>query len=251
MIKVENLSVSFYKKSLLNKNEFKALKNINFSVKEGESFGLVGESGSGKSTILKAITGLVDIKSGNIEVDDKKILKRDLNFYKELQMVFQDPFASLHPKQTIDSILIEPLIIHKIKNKDERVNKILSQVSLPLKFRFCYPHELSGGQRQRVAIARALIMQPKILLLDEVTSALDVSIQAEILNLLNDLKSELNLTYLLVTHDLNVVAYMCDRVAVMKNAEMVETIKIADNGEMIATEDYTKNLQKSSAQYDW
>lgn len=251
MIEVNQLSVSFYTKNLNKTNEFKALKDISFQVAKGESFGLVGESGSGKSTILKAITGLVDIKSGQININDKPLQQRDKAFYQHLQMVFQDPFASLHPRHTVDRILIEPLIIHQVDDKDRRINEILEQVALPLKYRFCYPHELSGGQRQRVAIARALIMQPKILLLDEVTSALDVSIQAEILNLLNDLKTQLDLTYLLVTHDLNVVAYMCDRVGVMRNAEMVEIVDISASGEMPSTHEYTQSLQKASMNYDW
>ncbi len=251
MIRLEDLCVSFYTRSMGEKTEFQALKEINFEVQPGESFGLVGESGSGKSTILKAITGLVDIASGHIAINGQPLVRRDKRFYQQLQMVFQDPFASLHPKQTIDRILIEPLLINQVADKDRRINETLEQVALPLKYRFCYPHELSGGQRQRVAIARALIMRPKILLLDEVTSALDVSIQAEILNLLNTLKTELDLTYLLVTHDLNVVAYMCDRVAVMHNAELVEIIRVADNGEMPATQAYTQELQASSMTYDW
>lgn len=251
MITIQDLSVSFYTQSLGETTEFQALKHIDFAVKAGESFGLVGESGSGKSTILKAITGLVEIKSGQIEVAGQRLVRRDKDFFRQLQMVFQDPFASLHPKQTIDRILIEPLLIHKVGDKDKRINEVLDRVALPLKYRFCYPHELSGGQRQRVAIARALIMQPKILLLDEVTSALDVSIQAEILNLLNELKTDMDLTYLLVTHDLNVVAYMCDRVAVMHNAELVEIIDVAANGDMLASQDYSKELQQASMTYDW
>lgn len=247
-ITVENLQVEFIQQ---NHKIFVALDDINFTVNVGDSFGLVGESGSGKSTILKAITGLVPIAKGRVCLYNDIIMKHTSEFYKTVQMVFQDPYASLHPRHTIDKTLNEPLVIHGVENKNQRINEVLEQVALPLRYRFSYPHELSGGQRQRVAIARALIMCPKILLLDEVTSALDVSIQAEILNLLNNLKKELDLTYLLVSHDLNLISYMCNRVAVMKNSRLVEVIPISDNGEMPATEDYTKQLQAASESYSF
>lgn len=247
-IAVNNLCVEFKQQ---NHKVFRALNKVNFTVEVGDSFGLVGESGSGKSTILKAITGLVPIAHGTVCLYNDIILKRDSGFYKTVQMVFQDPYASLHPRHTVDKTLNEPLIIHEVDNKNQRINEVLEQVALPLRYRFSYPHELSGGQRQRVAIARALIMQPKILLLDEVTSALDVSIQAEILNLLNTLKKELALTYLLVSHDLNLVSYMCNRVAVMKNSQLVEVIDVSNSGEMPAKEDYTKSLQAASESYSF
>ncbi len=247
-ITVNNLSVEF---SQQNGKVFKALDGVSFAVDIGDSFGLVGESGSGKSTILKAITGLVPIAQGTIDLYNDVIMKRDNDFYKTVQMVFQDPYASLHPRHTIDKTLNEPLIIHGVDNRNQRVNEVLEQVALPLRYRFSYPHELSGGQRQRVAIARALIMQPKILLLDEVTSALDVSIQAEILNLLSVLKKELDLTYLLVSHDLNLVSYMCNRVAVLKNSQLVEVVNVLADGEMAAQADYTKKLQAASASYSF
>ncbi len=245
-IAVNNLCVEFAQQ---NQQVFKALDAVNFAVAVGDSFGLVGESGSGKSTILKAITGLVPIAHGTVCLYNDIIVKRGSDFYKTVQMVFQDPYASLHPRHTVDKTLNEPLLIHGIDKRNERINEVLEQVALPLRYRFSYPHELSGGQRQRVAIARALIMRPKILLLDEVTSALDVSIQAEILNLLKKLKKELDLTYLLVSHDLNLVSYMCNRVAVMKNSRLVEVIDILADGKMPATDDYTKSLQAASESY--
>jgi len=164
-------------------------------------------------------------------------------------MVFQDPFASLHPRHTIDKILSDPLAIYGLKNKEQRINKVMKQVSLPNKFRFRYPHQLSGGQRQRVAIARAIILEPKIMLLDEPTSALDVSIQAEILNLLNQLRQELSLTYLLVSHDLAVVSYMCEQVAVMQQGHLVEILKVDAQG-MQPKSPYTKQLNIAAKGFD-
>ena len=195
----------------------------NFSVADGESFALVGESGSGKSTILKAISGLNDEWTGEIKLFGEKIdPKNRTDISRITQMVFQDPYGSLHPRKTVDTILNEPLAIHGIKDDGTRVLEMLSSVGLDKRYRFRYPHQMSGGQRQRVAIARALMIKPKLLLLDEPTSALDVSVQAEILNLLKKLRKEQNLTFLLVTHDLPVVSFLCDRLAVMKGGEIVE-----------------------------
>ncbi|MGH1416142.1 MAG: ABC transporter ATP-binding protein [Pelagimonas sp.] len=202
-----------------------AVKSASFSVAKGESFGLVGESGSGKSTILRAITGLAPTWSGNISVAGTPIgHKRAKSFFKTVQMVFQDPYASLHPRHSVDQVLGETLQLHGFSDIDKRVATLLDDVGLGQKFRFRYPHQLSGGQRQRVAIARALAPEPTLLLLDEPTSALDVSVQAEILNLLTDLRSEHGLTYLMVSHDLSVVGHMCDRLAVMRNGEIVEVM---------------------------
>jgi len=189
----------------------------------GERCALVGESGSGKSTILKAIMGLAPDWTGSIEVDGKpRSHGPDRAFSRQCQMVFQDPYGSLHPRKTIDATLAEPLLIHGLKNRDARVVELLGEVGLDARFRFRFPHQLSGGQRQRVAIARALALEPKFLLLDEPTSALDVSIQAEILNLLKRLRKERGLTYLMVTHNLPVVAFMCDRLAVMRHGRIEE-----------------------------
>ena len=201
-----------------------AVKGADFTVMEGESFGLVGESGSGKSTILRAITGLAPQWSGSIHVEGRELSgpKRDRAFFRTVQMVFQDPYASLHPRHTVDQVLSETLRLHGLDNIEERVTTLLNDVGLSQRFRFRYPHQLSGGQRQRVAIARALAGEPDILLLDEPTSALDVSVQAEVLNLLTNLRAQRGLTYLMVSHDLPVIAHMCDQLAVMQNGEIVE-----------------------------
>ncbi|MCW1934244.1 ABC transporter ATP-binding protein [Pararhodobacter zhoushanensis] len=208
--------------------ESRAVQGVNLDVASGESFALVGESGSGKSTILKAIMGLAPDWTGTIEVDGAaRSHGTDRAFSAHCQMVFQDPYSSLHPRKTIDAALAEPLLIHGKPNRDKRVVELLAEVGLDARFRFRFPHQLSGGQRQRVAIARALALEPKLLLLDEPTSALDVSIQAEILNLLKRLRRERGLTYLMVTHNLPVVSFMCDRLAVMRHGKIVETADVA------------------------
>lgn len=226
-----------------------AVRDANFEVQVGESFGLVGESGSGKSTILKAITGLAPTWSGEITVEGTPLsgAKRDRAFYKTVQMVFQDPYASLHPRHTVDQVLSETLHLHGFTDIDNRVVKLLDDVGLGGKFRFRYPHQISGGQRQRVAVARALAGEPDILLLDEPTSALDVSVQAEILNLLTDLRDEHKLTYLMVSHDLPVIGHMCDRLAVMKDGEIVEVMQTEDLRHGTAKHEYSRSLLASSA----
>jgi peptide/nickel transport system ATP-binding protein len=202
-----------------------AVKGVTFAVGKGESFGLVGESGSGKSTVLRALAGLNRDYTGTITLDNAPLHPvREKGFFRRVQMVFQDPYGSLHPRHTVDRCLSEPLAIHGVSETDRRIRKVLDEVALPEKFRFRFPHQLSGGQRQRVAIARALILEPELLLLDEPTSALDVSVQAEILNLLADLRAAHGLTFLLVSHNLPVVAHLCDRVAVMEDGEIVELL---------------------------
>ena len=226
-----------------------AVKSASFDVGIGESCGLVGESGSGKSTILRAITGLAPMWSGEIIVKGKRIQRatRDRAFYKTVQMVFQDPYASLHPRHTVDQVLSETLHLNGFKDINTRVVRLLDDVGLGGKFRFRYPHQISGGQRQRVAVARALAGEPDILLLDEPTSALDVSVQAEILNLLTDLRNEHNLTYLMVSHDLPVIGHMCDRLAVMKDGEIVEVMETDDLRHGTAKHDYSRSLLAASA----
>lgn len=221
---------------------------INLEIQEGESFALVGESGSGKSTVLKAIAGLAPDWTGSITAFGKpRGHGIDQNFSKTCQMVFQDPYGSLHPRKTVDAILSEPLSIHGIGNQNERVEDVLISVGLDRKFRFRFPHQLSGGQRQRVAIARALVLQPKLLLLDEPTSALDVSVQAEILNLLKRLRREQNLTFLMVTHNLPVVSFLCDRLAVMRHGRVVETADVAQLKQAALIEPYSRELIDISA----
>ena len=223
MIEIEHLNVVFgQRRSLVH-----AVDDVSFQVARGESFGLVGESGSGKSTVLRAIAGLVESWSGSIAVAGQAQGKqRSLAFRREVQMVFQDPYGALHPRHTVDHILKEPLKIHGLDPADERVVAALEEVGLDESFRFRFPHQLSGGQRQRIAVARALIMEPSVLLLDEPTSALDVSIQAEVLNLLSRFRRERGLTYILVSHNLAVVSHMCERLAVMREGSIVESLGI-------------------------
>jgi len=243
MLDVDGLNVWFG----TGRDRVDAVKNASFAVNRGESFGLVGESGSGKSTILRAITGLAPDWSGGITVDGTPVPKtRPKAFYKAVQMVFQDPYASLHPRHSVDQVLGETLQLHGFSSIDDRVVKLLDDVGLGQKFRFRYPHQLSGGQRQRVAIARALAPEPELLLLDEPTSALDVSVQAEILNLLADLREAHKLTYLMVSHDLSVVGHMCDRLAVMKDGEIVEIMDVTALQNMQATHPYSQHLLQAS-----
>ncbi|HEX2135691.1 MAG TPA: ABC transporter ATP-binding protein [Microvirga sp.] len=224
-----------------------AVKDLSFRVEPGGSFGLVGESGSGKSTVLRAVCGLAPVTRGSIAVDGRLAPeRRDKAFYRTVQMVFQDPYASLHPRHTVDRTLAEPLAIHGEGNADARILQALGEVGLGPSFRFRYPHQLSGGQRQRVAIARALILRPKLLLLDEPTSALDASVQAEILNLLDELRAKLGLTYVLVSHDLAVVAHLCERLLVMRNGETVEESTAAALRAGTAASDYTRALVRAS-----
>lgn len=221
MIQIDNLRISF--------GSLTVVKDVSFFVANGESFGLVGESGSGKSTILRALAGLNEHWQGNMIFGGQALgAKRSRAFFRQVQMVFQDPFGSLHPRQTIDRILHEPLLVHQFDRAEQRISRALSEVGLPAAVRFRYPHQLSGGQRQRVAIARALIAEPEVLLLDEPTSALDVSVQAEILNLLSDIRSERKLTYIMVTHNLAVVTHLCQRIGVMQHGEMVEQLSADD-----------------------
>ena len=216
---------------------------IELDIAEGESFALVGESGSGKSTVLKAIAGLAPEWKGSISAFGKpRGHGIDRNFSKLCQMVFQDPYGSLHPRKTVDAILSEPLTIHGIGDQNERVEAVLVAVGLDRKFRFRFPHQLSGGQRQRVAIARALILEPKLMLLDEPTSALDVSVQAEILNLLKRLRRERNLTFLMVTHNLPVVSFLCDRLAVMRHGRIVEIADVAQLKQGALHDPYSREL---------
>jgi peptide/nickel transport system ATP-binding protein len=221
MIEIANLSVRF--------GRVEAVKSVSFRVEGGESFGLVGESGSGKSTVLRALSGLNETWTGGMSVDGTNLKpRRPKEFHRRVQMVFQDPYGSLHPRQTVDRLLSEPLMVHRMDNVERRIMRALNEVALPALVRFRYPHQLSGGQRQRVAIARALIAEPDVLLLDEPTSALDVSVQAEVLNLLSDLQQVHRLTYILVSHNLAVVAHLCVRIGVMQQGELVELLSADD-----------------------
>ena len=239
MIDVENLRIKF--------GDREVVKGVSFSVEKGGSFGIVGESGSGKSTILRAMAGLNESWEGRIAFAGKDApLRRTPEFFRQVQMVFQDPYGSLHPRQTIDRILSELPLVHGMDNIEKRIQQALSDVALPQAVRFRFPHQLSGGQRQRVAIARALIADPQVLLLDEPTSALDVSVQAEILNLLQDLRVARNLTYILVSHNLAVIAHLCPQVGVMLNGEMVEQLSADDLREGRTRHPHTEELRSLS-----
>ncbi len=243
MIDIQNLQVIYGTGRL----QVQAVKNASFHVEAGASYGLVGESGSGKSTILRAICGLAPISGGKVSVNGQEVkTPRGKAFYRTVQMVFQDPYASLHPRHTVDRTLSEPLAIHGEKDAEARILQALREVGLGPSFRFRYPHQLSGGQRQRIAIARALILRPKVMLLDEPTSALDASVQAEVLNLLDELRQKLGLTYILVSHDLAVVAHLCERLLVMRNGESVEETTSAALRSGIATNSYTQSLIQAS-----
>ncbi|MBD9388637.1 ABC transporter ATP-binding protein [Agrobacterium sp. AGB01] len=246
MIKVEHLQVSYGAGDTL----LRVVNDVSFEIAVGETFGLVGESGCGKSTVLGALAGRNRQWTGAITINSEVIgQKRTKSQLATQQMVFQDPFGSIHPRHTIGRTLLEPLEIHGKDRREERIEKVLADVGLPQNFRYRFPHQLSGGQRQRVAIARALILEPRILLLDEPTSALDVSIQAEILNLLKDLREREKLTYILVSHDLAVVAHLCDRVAVMQNGVFVE---VAEKQQLIdgtVSHPYTRVLMDGSRGY--
>lgn len=243
MIKVTALNLAFG-------TGVKVLNDVNLQIEAGQSFGLVGESGSGKTTVLRCLAGQYTHWQGELSIDGKALgHKLDRARCKDVQMVFQDPYGSLHPRHTVHTVLAEPLRIHGMADERERIESILTRVGLNSSFRFRYPHQLSGGQRQRVAIARALILEPRILLLDEPTSALDVSVQAEVLNLLAELRERDGLTYLLVTHDLGVVAHLCDRLAVMQQGRIVETLSTDALCSNAAQHPYTQMLVDASRAY--
>lgn len=243
MISVRNLNLSFGE----DEQRHQVLFDVNLTVRAGEIFGLVGESGSGKTTVLKCLAGLFTHWQGEMMIDAQPLAHRIArNLCRKVQMVFQDPYGSLHPRHTIGDILEEPLQIHGIGQRQQRVIAMLEKVGLNRAWQTRYPHQLSGGQRQRVAIARALILEPRVLLLDEPTSALDVSVQAEILNLLSDLQQQEKLTYLMVTHDLGVVAHLCQRVAVMQHGKVLETLDVDAMVAGQAAMPYTQMLVEAS-----
>ena len=233
LLKVENLTVDFLKTKGLFKSQnkyFRAVNNVSFDIKQGETFGLVGESGSGKSTIAKMIMGLQPPLEGRIfyRDEDTTNLANDAKLRLQnvdMQIIFQDPFSSLNPRMLVREIISEPVIHHKmasVSEAEDLVLDVLQRVGLPADAALKYPHQFSGGQRQRICIARALVMRPRFLICDEPTSALDVSIQASLLNFLKDLQKDLGLTILFISHDLAVIRQMCDRIAVMRYGELCE-----------------------------
>lgn len=232
ILSVKNIKKYFpIKKGLLLREvgQVKAVDDVSFEIMPGETLGLVGESGCGKSTLGRTLIRLYEPTSGEIIFKDKNFLSLKgeslRQARKEIQMIFQDPFASLDPRMTIDQILSEPLKVHGLENREERrkkVENIIDIVGLKKEYLNRYPHEFSGGQRQRISIARSIMLNPDLVIADEPVSALDVSIQAQILNLLKDLQKEFHLTYLFISHDLSVVEHLCDRIAVMYLGKIVE-----------------------------
>ena len=227
LVEVKDLEISFGE----GKKKFVAVKNANFFINRGETFSLVGESGSGKTTIGRAIIGLNDTSAGDILYDGKKIngkqSRKDENeLIRKIQMIFQDPAASLNERATVDYIISEGLYnYHLFENEEDRVRKvkeIMHEVGLLAEHLTRYPHEFSGGQRQRIGIARALVMEPEFVIADEPISALDVSVRAQVLNLLKKFQKELGLTYLFIAHDLSVVRFISDRIAVIYKGVIVE-----------------------------
>lgn len=231
-------------------NEVKAVDDVSFDIYKGETFGLVGESGSGKSTIGRAIVNLYQPTAGEILFNgqsnqDRRSLKQRRLFNKEVQMIFQDPYASLNPRMKVRDIIAEGIDVHGLahneKDRNDRVNQLLETVGLNIDHATRYPHEFSGGQRQRIGIARALAVEPQFIVCDEPISALDVSIQAQIINLLEQLQAERGLTYLFIAHDLSMVKYFSDRIGMMYRGKLVE---LADAEELYANPQhaYTQSL---------
>ena len=252
ILSVENLTVNYItKKSWLGKvvDSICAVNNVSFTVFKGETLGLVGESGCGKTTVGRAILGLEETTTGNISFEGKSVVgltsKELKKYWNDVQIIFQDPYSSLNPRLTIGGAIMEVMTIHSMyANEEEREKEtiyLLEKVGLSEEHFQRFPHEFSGGQRQRICIARTLAMRPKLIICDESVSALDVSVQAQVLNLLNDLKEEFDLTYIFISHDLSVVKYMSDRMLVMKSGELIE---MGNAEELYASpkEEYTKQL---------
>lgn len=259
LIEVKNLKKYFTKKSGLIKKEIKEVKavdDVSFYIKKGETLGLVGESGCGKSTLGRTLIRLYDVTDGEILFDGEDISKKSekelKSFRKRTQTIFQDPYASLNPNMTVKDIIREPLDIHTNFSKDEKdkiVYEMLKKVGLNKEHATRYPHEFSGGQRQRIGIARALSVKPDFIFCDEPISALDVSIQAQIINLLEDLQKELGITYLFIAHDLSMVKHISHRVCVMYLGKVVEIGSSEDIYEN-PKHPYTKALLSSIPKID-
>ena len=248
LLETKNLSIEYKSIKEGDNSTVLAVDDVSFKIYKGEIYALAGESGCGKSTLAKGITKLITPKSGDIVFNEKSILKHDKIerklYPKDVQMVFQNPYSSLNPKMKIGEILKEPLDINTVfnkKEKDEQVKQVLTEVGLQASCLNLYPHEFSGGQRQRIAIARALILNPQLLIADEPVSALDASIQAQIINLLKDLKQKRDLTILFISHDMNVIRYLADRVGIMNKGKFIEE-NYTGTLYKYPKEDYTKKL---------
>jgi len=264
IIEVKNLKKHFPVKNVLGKTIalVKAVDDVSLRIEAGKTFGIVGESGCGKTTFMRSLLRLIDSTSGTITLSKEisggfssnkleELSSSELrSFRRQIGVVFQDPMGALNPRMLIKDIVGEPLAIHgKTKNSRQLVIDSLKKVGLGEDHLYRYPHEFSGGQRQRIVIARALVLEPKILVLDEPTSALDVSVQAQILNLLNDLQKEYDLTYVFISHDLSVIEYMCDRLAVMYLGKVVEE---ADTEDLFSNpqHSYTKALLSATPSFE-
>ncbi len=246
LLEVNNLKKYFY----ISKNQvLKAVDDVSFSIEKGKTLGMVGESGCGKTTVGRTIIRLYDADGGKVIFKDKEIHSLNKREYKEftkqIQMIFQDPYSSLNPRKTVEAIVGEGLDIHKLyaskEQRSKRIYELLEMVGLNKEHANRFPHEFSGGQRQRIGIARALSVNPEFIVCDEAISALDVSIQAQIINLLMDLQKELNLTYLFIAHDLSMVRYISDEVAVMYLGKIVEKTS-SENLFLNPKHPYTKGL---------
>ena len=252
LLEIKNLSIEYKSIKEGKSSTLIAVNNVSLKINEGEIYALAGESGCGKSTMAKGITKLVKKKDGEILFDGKDIHKYNKNenkeFPKQIQMVFQNPYSSLNPKMKIGDILREPLDINTKLTKTEKesiIKEVLADVGLQTSCLDLYPHEFSGGQRQRIAIARALVLNPRLLIADEPVSALDASIQAQIINLLKTLRQKRNLTILFISHDMRAIKSISDRIMVMKDGKIVEI----DQSEKIlsfAKKKYTKDLIRAS-----
>ncbi len=256
LLSVRHLNVNFplMSKGIFRKQvgEFHAVRNVSFDLMKGQTLGIVGESGSGKTTLVRAILRALDPSSGEVIFNSRNgpvdlaslSSKAMLPLRTEMQMIFQDPFASLNPRMKVYDILAEPLQIHQSDQSAshrERITDMLARVGLEADALQRFPHAFSGGQRQRIGIARALILHPRLVICDEAVSALDVSVQARVLNLLQDLQQELDLTYIFVAHDLNVVHHFCENALVMYRGEVVEAGRVDDLYER-PTHNYTRLL---------
>ncbi|WP_339275431.1 ATP-binding cassette domain-containing protein [Paenibacillus sp. FSL W8-0426] len=250
LLEVEGLKIHFPIRGGLFRREIgsiKAVDDVSFSIEEGQTYGLVGESGSGKTTTGRAVIGLNHVTAGKILFNGKDLTKerrKDRQLQRDVQMIFQDPYSSLNPKKRVLDIIAEPLRNYeKLSPAEEKtqVRDLLEKVGLSPESIYKYPHEFSGGQRQRIGIARAIALRPKLIIADEPVSALDVSVQAQVLNFMQDIQKELNLTYLFISHDLGIIRHMCDQIGIMYKGRYVEqgtTADIFENPQHI----YTKRL---------
>ena len=229
ILEVQNLTKTFHSGPFYKRRAFPAVKGVSFAIEAGKTYGLVGESGSGKSTIARMVAKLTDPTSGTMLFDGNDVTKLSgaelLAYRRNVQIIFQDPYSALNPRMTVEQLIAEPLEIHGLftpSDRRRRVQKLLDQVGLPQSALQRTPVSFSGGQRQRIMIARALSLEPRLIIGDEPVSALDVSVQAQVLNLMRDLQEELGLSYLFISHDLSVVEFLSDTVGVMYLGDLVE-----------------------------